>query len=237
MTAHIEREVRRLDSVACVTGNSQPELLADIKELRTVFVEAMGWPCAEDGDHDIYDERGDTMHLMFRHGERLLAGMRLTPVSTPEQSLSLEMMSNNQTMSDDVRRALAVMGNDCVFYDLTRLVALPELSSRDDVRLIKAGMAQMFGLGFERTYYPQAPEKVRWIYATTTDMARTLASMGIRQEVLAEGCVSDEDTQAHAKTLFCTTSPWEAYSGLCANPSRNETLRNVNIGLGQRYSL
>ena len=73
--------------------------------LRKQFVENQGWMRVDGTDHDRYDRDPNTRQLVYRHCSQIMVGMRITPVETCLESLSLEMMgiASNRSSSATAR--------------------------------------------------------------------------------------------------------------------------------------
>lgn len=200
---------RRLPGIEAL---SRPD--DDMLEFRRKFVIRMGWvkePYLD--DHDRYDEDPSTIHFNSWHesGE-VLSGMRLTPLQTVEESLSVEMLATNLGMQ---RRALefgrTLDTSETDAWDLTRLV-----NRFDDEPLhyeSLLSMLEVFGAGLAKTY-PKDEKDLIWLFTTTGLMKSHLDKVGILAETVTQGEIGDND---NGDSFFCAVRPIDAMQFLRDN--------------------
>ncbi len=195
--------------------------------LRKQFVENQGWMQVDGTDHDRYDRDPNTRQLVYRHCSKIMVGMRITPVETCLESLSLEMMGDSYGMRSSVADYLGGIEDNVSIFDITRMVA-DNPKSRDEYVAIKQGISKMLGAAFKYSMENAQDNNILWMYATTPEFYDVLTRMGIEQRLICCGYASDEDARNDVITYFCCTDPRQSFDAL----KNDETLNSVNHGLG-----
>ena len=196
--------------------------------LRKQFVENQGWMQVDGTDHDRYDRDPNTRQLVYKHCSKIMVGMRITPVETCLESLSLEMMGDSYGMRSSVADYLGGIEDNVSIFDITRMVA-DNPKSRDEYVAIKQGIPKMLGAAFKYSMEnAQDKNNILWMYATTPEFYDVLIGMGIEQRLICSGYASDEDARNNVITYFCCTDPRQSFDAL----KNDDTLNSVNHGLG-----
>lgn len=202
---------------------------ADMLEFRRKFVIRMGWvkePYPDDSDR--YDDTPSTIHFNRWHesGE-VLSGMRLTPLLSLDESLSVEMLATNPVMQ---RQALefgqAIDMDETDVWDLTRLVNRFRDESLHYESLLS--MLEVFGAGLAKTY-PEDEKSLVWLFTTTDEMKGHLDNAGIQASTIVRGKIKKED---ELDSYFCVIRPIDAMQFLRDNQAKyGFTYRQVDEGL------
>jgi len=206
---------------------SQPA--AEMLDFRRKFVIRMGWvdePYLDDCDR--YDDNPSTIHFNSWHesGE-VLSGMRLTPLASIEDSLSVDMLATNPVMRQQALEfGQAINMAETDVWDLTRLV-----NRFDDEPLHYESLLSMlgvFGAGLARTY-PLEGKDLIWLFTTTELMKNHLDAVGILAETIAQGRINEDETQ---DSYFCAIRPIDAMQFLRDNQEQyGFTYQQVDEGL------
>lgn len=187
--------------------------------IRHEFSKIFDWPSKDmDSDKDRYDDNTQTSYVVISFGESgqhesvFDCGMRLTPIETLEESLSWEMLTNNPQIIDNVSidaksevDRLVAQGNA---WDLTRLVANPELKTDTESRM--QSFIKMFAAGIHASEVKGASEPV-WMFTTTKSLWHFLNRLGIEPKVVAQGKISPDDKDT---SLFGYITPKATYDGI-----------------------
>jgi hypothetical protein len=225
--------------IACGPGDR--EMMEHMLHFRAEFIQRMRWstlnshstyepveelawlqePGHEEAlkEADVYDAFERTMHFMMTdniNGE-ILAGLRLTPVTSVENSLSWSMFENRPIMRNKVYEHTEEDGGNTVarlneaaartnLYDLTRLVT-PDMNDQVDPLKIARGMIELFAVSYgaiKRATPEEEWEDVRWVFTGTSSLVGALSHLGIEHRVLSSGKISKIDTD---KSYFCLVNP------------------------------
>lgn len=232
-------------------GPYDQSLLEKMLPVRADFVEAMGWSTSESKgifdfaptpatnwmegydyrDADIYDTLESTIHLLVAKPEtgEVIAGLRLTRLSSLEESMSWSMVRGNPEIRDAVyayrhnngTRAIediqhsAETGN---LWDLTRLVV--PVNGSVSSKEMAAGIMELFATGFgickkqvDSTRGGSA-EDIRWINSATDIITACCNNLQIQFDILGSGRVSDKDD---CDTYFCVSNLSAAVRHIEAN--------------------
>ena len=157
-------------------------------QARHDFVVEKGWkPKTGDvDDFDLYDGNADTAQFgVYDQAERLVYGMRLTPIEGFEQTLSWEMVENS-SIQDQVNEA-ALLDPSHQVWDLTRLVPGEAASLRASYQTIP----KLFGDGL-RCCASQGDEDPLWVFVLDSPMSRWLLKQGVEIIKLGEGAVNGD---------------------------------------------
>lgn len=184
----------------------------DLMDLRAEFVKRMGWVSPDEvyeDDSDRYDESLGTIHL-FKRGEdgAIITGMRLTEIESVYDSLSLEMLKSNPRMYDEVVARIDEIDTGAAeggLWDLTRLV---DAKGEDTMAKYEA-MVEVFGAGMAAT--DRGNENLTWIFTTTDKIKHALDGIGIQNEILTQGYISEDDRKYDRISYVCTVKTIEAY--------------------------
>lgn len=210
----------------------------EILGLRDRFVRDMGWlkGVERQDDSDRYDEESaGSLHFYTKNDRGLLeASMRLTPVASIDESLSVEMLAGSPEALEgyyqyrEELRDLSQRGN---MWDLTRMVH--PLDGSVEPEAIMAGMVKMIGAGISACHTHHATEPPVWIFTTTIAMEQALNNLGIKHDVVAGGKLSADDSE---DSLFCVAKPLDALYYVQDNPEEYAfTVRHVSDGLQLRF--
>jgi N-acyl-L-homoserine lactone synthetase len=176
---------------------------------RQEYVERRGWRVGDDRDE--YDANPDTLHVLMRKDETIFAGMRLTPASTPEETLSWSMLT--PAMQEEATAHLPEPNGEAI-WDLTRLV-----STGTDRHETVDAFIQMFavGLGLNQEVTPHP----RWFFTTTRPFFRMFKWKGIEFTPIVQGKISAADQY---ESVFCYIDPATCLEKIKSRPAAH---RNV----------
>lgn len=215
-----------------------PSWLGEWNDLREQFVQNRGWKPGCPEGQDRYDNDNATVHSIAVHNKEVVAGMRLTPVGSAEESLTIEMLKHNPSMQSEARQELETTPG--IYYDLTRLVSIETNSDRNTKKAVIEGIGQMLGASFGlalQSHTANELDQIIWMYAVDEHFLDVLSAMGIQHRKIASGTVSSDDRY---NTVVCVTHPAGAYEHLCEiaklerleKPGmRSMTLKNVFRGM------
>jgi hypothetical protein len=214
---------------------------------------------------DAYDSDQETLHFMISDHEtgEIMAGLRLTPVLSVEDSLSWSMFENapemrtqayghinrtGQNSIDDLNEA-AARGD---LWDLTRLVT-PEPTTKEQAEKLMASIMELFATSYgAQRRFKQNPEDwdgIRWMFTGTDSLVFGLKHLGIQHEVIASGLINEEDAKNNpdgGKSNFCTVKPESAARYLREQAASSDSriaeefafpLEHMNIGFRKAQSL
>ena len=160
------------------------------------FVLEKGWKpkTGIEDDFDQYDSNIETAQFgVYDQSDRLMHGMRLTPIQGLEQTLSWDMVQNS-TIQDQVKNS-GLLDAPYQVWDLTRLVPGEAASMGASYETIP----KLFGDGL-RYCVAQGEEDPLWVFVLDKFMARWLERQGVDILKLGEGKVNDD---AHVSTFGC----------------------------------
>lgn len=147
-------------------------LFAEWLLARQKLVEDKGWNTPS-GEYDRYDDNLRTKHLvLYDDTERLIFGMRLTPVESYNQTLSWEMVRPSNVHAQVELNGLIDPGQPV--WDLTRLTPGKDVP----YRLSSEAIPRLFGEGL-RQCIVEGDDDPTWIFTLDEKMAHWLK----RQEV------------------------------------------------------
>lgn len=165
---------------------------------RHTFMVERGWRDGEMSEWDVYDDNPYTGHIVISRDNKLVFGMRLTPVAGVEHSLSWGMVADSSIHSSIDTNEVNTLGDSV--WDLTRLVPGEGAHSRDGAEVIP----MLFQEGFK--YCQQiGSDDPTWVFALDGSMHRWLTAHGVAIEVLGKGIVGKDDNE----TLFGLVRPSE----------------------------
>lgn len=243
----------KYDDIEISWGDSNPEALKGLKDLREDFVTALGWFERPHDDTDRYDENPNTLHLALydnsnAEAERrqIAAGMRLTQIGSVEDSLSWSMLERNPLMRLEAHEHIDKNGLNSIqelnrvaadgnLWDLTRMVNPLDGSVKPEK--IVGAMVELIGMGIAKT--SRRGEKkdfddLAWLFITTPSMKNALDHLGIENEVVARDYVSEGDKDV---SYVCYAKPADAlrevYQGKDADLKYLFTQENVAKGLSK----
>lgn len=213
-------------------------LFGKFLDARGDFVKWKGWKAPESGedDWDRFDDDLDTAHFVSvdKHGD-IIAGLRLTPVDSIEESLSWTMLT------DEMRAAALASGNvpdteDQIVWDMTRLISGkkrlgPRLLSENirkqytKIRKIEQ-IARLYGEGYSWTVYSREQPPV-WIFATEESYADVMEKYGAPITRIVSGRVDPEDDQ---DVVFGYIEPVELYRQISKTFIGRMAFRNFGAG-------
>lgn len=194
-------------------------LMESFTQLRTDYVLQQVWPMADGGvDHDYYDRTATTVYVVGSIRDRVVAGMRLTPVKNVTDSLSYSMWHYalcRQEFLDSLAVNLPAAGisdHDSI-WDVTRLIteantiatSSPIVRAESRVGLLKI---------LARAAHETDAESPIWIFTTTDQLLRFMRRNHFDVTVLAEGRISSHDA---ANSYFCIVRPKEVIQKLKKN--------------------
>lgn len=193
-------------------------LLESYTQLRTDYVLQENWPIHEGGiDFDEYDIRRDTIFVVAANRDnRVVAGMRLTPVSSLQGSLSYDMWRQSANFDDfSAQYHLAAQANPLMphdyVWDVTRLVTEANiLSSQDMQTKIESRIGLLKILARAAHIFPKGSNPV-WVFTTTDKMARFMHRNEFRVTLFASGKISHTD---EGISHFCIIRPQEVIAHL-----------------------
>ena len=149
-----------------------PKLRQEWELLRRTYMdENMDWHVKDDRDR--YDADPATLQLLMLNSKGgISAGMRLTPCSSIEKTLSWGMLP-------DITIEHA-RGIDGPVWDLTRLVPGNNIGKSDSM----SAFAELFGAALARTQ--EIDSNPRWIFATHLSFVRAFQRNGIEFTVIPD---------------------------------------------------
>lgn len=242
---------RGVGTLNVLPGDSHGDIVDQMKDLRSKYVQAMGWFEDIRDDTDEYDNNDRTTYYAMSSFDTgaLLSSMRLTSVASVEDSLTWSMLNNCDQIQTDAKmhtkdidsgiRSIDEL-NDAAragnLYDLTRFVA-PIDGSADPGDVVK-GFVEMIGAGLASTA-PRSDfeqfEGLKWFFATHKPIVQLLNGLGIESTVIAKGYVSEGDK---AKTYLCSISPIDALRHVNTDPDTYSfTIEHVTDGLRKANAL
>jgi len=160
----------------------------DWMQARHSFVIEKGWkPKTGDiDDFDLYDGNSETAQFgVYDRTDRLVYGMRLTPIEGFEQSLSWEMIENS-SIQEQVR-STELLDPSHQVWDLTRLVPGEAASIGASYKTIP----KLFGDGL-RHCVAEGDEDPLWVFVLDSPMSRWLSHQGVAVMKLGEGSVNGD---------------------------------------------
>ncbi len=232
-------------------GLSNPVLFWDAMKLREHFVtDVVGWFEKPRNDWDQYDDNSNTLHLgIYNHDNSDLAvSLRLTPVGSLHDSLSLSMPSERgmrqlATSSVDGRPTLHYLqdlAENGVLEDLTRL-ANPMPTNGEEARRTVASMMELFGFAAGTVRNKVDAEKVqdvRWLFATTEDMYRALGGLGVQMKLLLADDFNDGEAETKGKSYLCLVEQENAIRHIYDNSDTlSFPLQHLTVGLHKANAL
>jgi N-acyl-L-homoserine lactone synthetase len=178
-------------------------------DCRQKYVEKRGWHFGDDRDE--FDANPDTQHILIRKGETIFAGMRLTPVAKPDESLSWSMLT--PAMQEKATAYLPEPEGDPA-WDLTRLVG----TGTDKNETVDA-FIQMFAVGLRLNQ--EVTANPRWFFTTTRPFFRMFKWQGIEFTPLVQGRINASDEY---ESVFCYIDPAACLEKIKSRPAAH---RNV----------
>ncbi|OBI05496.1 hypothetical protein A5715_02595 [Mycolicibacter heraklionensis] len=236
------REAAGVGEVHASFGRTNTALLNALLPFRADFISRMGWlPENQAGDVDRYDDLPTTIHLAIKEfgTTTIIAGLRLTPATSVEESLSWSMFAHNSKMVAAARRyqdaegsylltALNEVGERGMLWDLTRLVNRLD----GDPAQVVAAMMELFGVGHGiiRSRYQEADRvRVRWIFTATELIVASLRRLGVEVTILTDGHINDKDVM---KSYFCMVDPERSVALVRSlTASRNFGVSHLDTGI------
>ncbi|MNR03580.1 hypothetical protein D3C85_1194790 [compost metagenome] len=168
-------------------------------------------------DRDAYDDDPATIQLLNMQGDTIEAGLRLTPRSRIEDTMSWSWLPEELQM-----RAREVMSlEEGVVWDLTRLVpghVSPERSTES--------LVELFGAGYALSH--KVDKSPRWIFATTVPFYRYFSQQGISFTPIVRGKFSERDKH---DSILCYTDPIQGTQYLEQAEAHGMTLNAVHRGI------
>ena len=212
-------------------------------ELRTTYVKKNGWLAdTHNTDYDVYDDDPDTRYYVQTveagadHAQRIVCGLRLTPVNYVEDSLSWSMLGVQPGLQEEIMTANAPIiaevnerTNSGGVWDLTRLVPQEDRSLRIGPAAIAKGIHQLIGAAIAETSIK--PEKrPLWFFLVTDSFKKFLDSSGIAHEVIYSGRLKPEDKEV---SHFCIVDPVDSYLRVSVSntPSFKRTYEATTDGI------
>lgn len=173
-------------------------------DVRRAYVEMQGWHFGEDWDD--YDANSETHHILMSKQGSILTGMRLTPASAPDETLSWSMLS--AAMQEDAVARLPEATGETI-WDLTRLIG-----KTSDAREATDAFVQMFAVGLKLTQKTVA--EPRWFFTTTRPLYTFFKRKGIEFTPVVRGKINPEDDH---ESLFCYIDPAACLETIKARPT------------------
>jgi hypothetical protein len=218
----------------------QVELVEKYQEMRVDYLQAMGWVEAQERDHDRYDDNANTLYILSTRpdeeegDDRLVCGMRFTPIESIHGSLTWEMMKTAPAMRWDailnnfsqIRDANTV-GQKGRLWDITRLVTPIDTADEKEILHTWKNIVNMIGAGVATTCEDNREEgQTYWMFLTTPKFQQFLEIAGITHTVLTKGKVSPDDAE---DSYLCMADPIVAYNRLkeSDNPMHRRVLKEV----------
>lgn len=214
---HSIRALRRVETLIIGPPHElnphQRALLAQYGQMRTDYVMQEGWPIHASGiDVDTYDTAADSYYVMAHAGHAIVAGMRLTNVSSPWGSLSYSMWHraiDRPKFNASLRKAATQMADiDRVaskghLWDVTRLISASALGFETNARFraeSRIGVMMVMAAAVSITDEPSS----YWIFTASAKAYRFMERNHFSPHVLAKGMISATDKE---ETYFCYLNP------------------------------
>lgn len=183
-----ERENQLAEGLIHVRRTSPGDAYFDYwLEQRHNYMRKMGWKL--DKEHDHYDDNPKTTNILISDDEdKLIVGMRLTPVENYQQSLSWEMLKTAPQMRQEVIDS----GNldlTAPVWDLTKLV---QGDTRFSSEISQEAIGRLFGEGLQDSRVTGSDEPT-WIFAITKPLFRILSSSGMHLRALSQDRINPND--------------------------------------------
>jgi hypothetical protein len=154
---------------------------------RHKYMQRMGWEL--EAEHDRYDDDPKTTNILITDDrDRLIVGMRLTPVDDYKESLSWEMLKMAPQMQQEVTES-GRLDSEKMVWDLTKLV---QGDTKFDPELSREAIGRLFGEGLQDSRRPGADEPV-WVFAITKPLFRLLSANGMHLRALSQGRINSDD--------------------------------------------
>lgn len=154
-------------------------------EARRRFMIKKGWKTGE-VDLDEYDARDNTEHLvLYDNNEKIVLGMRITPVNSYKESLSWEMVAGTSIESQVLSSGAIDEGQ--FVWDITRLVPGDNGPSRESLD----AMPKLFGEGL-RYCQMQGDDDPTWIFVMDSPLVRWLAREGVSIDALGQATLEGD---------------------------------------------
>lgn len=190
-------------------------------KLRQEYVGSQNWETKGPGDEDEYDNNPETLHLVAQDPKTgaLVAGLRLTPIKSIEESLSWGMLS--PAMQNAARGVtgdnLAQLATDNM-WDLTRLVATTGTAVDPKVKLDAILTLLYEGLAQTRN----GRVSPRWVFATDMPFISILKRWNITVHKITTGIIPNANTgDLEPETVFCYADPANQKNAAEAHHGRN----------------
>lgn len=163
-------------------------------DARLDFVQSAGWLNGFESDQDEYDKNPATKQILLFEADRLVYGMRLTPVENIASSLSFKMLAANPDMQRHVVESLNLLPVGGGIWDLTRLIPVGLVEERKDISLSFTRIARLFGEGLRRTRTTDSPSPA-WLFLMENSLANWLSRTGVQLNEITIGKVSPGDRE------------------------------------------
>lgn len=154
---------------------------------RQKYMQRMGWHL--DSEYDYYDDDPQTAHILINdEQDRLIVGMRLTPVANYQESLSWQMVGPSQSVREAVVQSRELDPTQPV-WDLTRLV---QGDTRFAPEVNHEAIGRLFGEGLIASGATDEQEPT-WVFAITEPLFRVLTASGMHLRQLGKDRIQPDD--------------------------------------------
>lgn len=188
------------------------QLLEAFTQLRTDYVLQENWPIHHSGvDFDEYDVRLDTEYVVASAGNQVVAGMRLTPVDSIEESMSYDMWNyagDRESFLIQFRNSMNQIniGKNEQLWDITRLVTEANiLATRSSKKKVESRAGLLKILAAAATIKKDNKDTV-WVFTTTQKMRHFMDRNSFKVSVIASGVISETDGY---ESSLCLIRPHE----------------------------
>jgi len=159
---------------------------AEWMAMRQELMDEKGWH-AEGGEFDAYDENQNTKQItLYDANEVLIAGMRLTPIESYNQTLSWDMVQHS-SIHDEVEKSGAIDATRPV-WDLTRLAV-----GRDvPYRTRHDAIPRLFGAGLQQCQLAGDVNPL-WVFALDEGMIAWLQKQDVEVAILGSAILPGDE--------------------------------------------
>ncbi|TAL14723.1 hypothetical protein EPN95_01900 [Patescibacteria group bacterium] len=154
---------------------------------RHKYMQKMGWNLESEYDH--YDDDPATKSILISDDkDKLIVGMRLTPINGYQSSLSWDMLKTAPHMQQEVVDS-GSLDTESPVWDLTKLI---QGDTRFSPELSQEAIGRLFGEGLQDSRVAGLDEPT-WVFAITKPLFRLLSANGMHLRALSEGRISPDD--------------------------------------------
>lgn len=190
--------------------SQQIQLLEQYSQLRTDYVLQEKWPIHGSGiDLDIYDVASNNQYVIAYVKNRVVAGMRLTRVSSIVGSLSYSMWQFAEGR-EEFERQLAAQKESIHnvdptnLWDVTRLISEASIIGEHSPLIRAHSKVGIFKAMAKAIKVTAKNEQTTWVFTVAEKMLHFMQKNSIEVEILASGKISKDDP---SNSYLCITRP------------------------------